>query len=176
MTTKKSFFIALVALSFCITLTAQAQHVRAEPEHPAVWSMFIGQQMAESLASPSAEIRAKALEHVIHLARSFSEELDLTEAVPALLSIYREDPDERCRLAAVAGLHAIAEEGGLQQVRLGIARQTSQRVQHAAMAVLMDYYGPETFEGAEDMAAIAESVRAYYRMERLTPPAIAAGN
>ena len=40
----------------------------------------------------------------------------------------------------------------------------------------MDYYGPETFEGAKDMAAIAESVRAYYRAERLTPPAIAVGN
>ncbi len=96
--------------------------------------------------------------------------------MPALLSIYREDTDERCRLAAVVGLHAIADEGGLQQVRLGIASQKSKRVQHAAMAVLMDYYGPETFEGAEDMAAIAESVLAYYRTERLTPPAIAVGN
>ena len=174
--TTKNFSIALVALSFCITLTAQAQHVRAEPERPAVWSMFIGQQMAESLASPSAEIRAKALEHIIHLAHSFGEDLDLTEAVPALLSIYRDDPDERCRLAAVAGLHAIADEGGLQQVRLGIARQTSKHVQHAAMAVLMDFYGSGTFEGAEDMAAIAKSVRAYYQAARLTPPAIAAGN
>lgn len=174
--TTKNFFIALIALSFCFTVTAQAQHVRAEPDRPAVWSQFIGQQMAQSLESPSEEIRTKALEHVIHLARSFGEELDLTEAVPALLSVYRDDPDERCRLAAVAGLHAVADEGGLQQVRLGIARQTSKRVQHAAMAVLMDFYGPETFEGAEDMAAIAESVRAYYRMERLTPPAIAAGN
>ena len=51
-------------------------------------------------------------------------------------------------------------------MRLGISRQPSKRVQHAALAVLMDYYGPETFEGAEDMAAIAESVRAYYRSER----------
>ena len=174
--TTKTFFIAFVALSFCATLTAQAQHVRAEPARPAVWSLFIGQQMAESLASPSADIRAKALEHVIHLARAFGEELDLTEAVPALLSVYRNDPDERCRLAAVAGLHAVADEGGLQQVRLGIARQPSPRVQHAALAVLMDYYGPGTFEGSADMAAIAESVRAYYRTERLTPPSLAAGN
>ena len=174
--TTRSFFVAFMALSFCFTLTAQAQHVRAEPEHPAVWSMFIGEQMARSLESASAEIRAKALEHTIHLARAFGEELDLTEAVPVLLSIYREDPEERCRLAAVAGLHAIADEGGLQQVRLGIARQASPRVQHAALAVLMDYYGPETFERAEDMAAIAGAVQAYYRAQRLTPPAIAADN
>ncbi len=174
--TTKNFFIGLVALSFCFTLTAQAQHVRATPERPAVWSLFIGQQLAQSLESPSAEIRAKALEHITLLARSFGEELDLSDAVPALLSIYNEDPDERCRLAAVAGLHAIADEAGLQQVRLGIARQASKRVQHAAMAVLMDYYGAETFEGAEDMATLAESVQAYYRTERLRPPAIAVRN
>ncbi len=174
--TTKNFFIGLVALSFCFTLTAQAQHVRATPERPAVWSLFIGQQLAQSLASPSADIRAKALEYVTLFARSFGDEVDLTDAVPALLSIYNEDADERCRLAAVAGLHAIADEGGLQQVRLGIAKQASKRVQHAAMAVLMDYYGAETFEGAEDMAALAESVQAYYRTERLRPPAIAIGN
>ncbi len=176
--TTKNFFIGLVALSFCFTLTAQAQKVRVEPEaqRPAVWSLFIGQQLAQSLESPSADIRAKALEYITLFARSFGDEVDLSDAVPTLLSIYREDTDERCRLAAVVGLHAIADEGGLQQVRLGIASQKSKRVQHAAMAVLMDYYGPETFEGAEDMAAIAESVQAYYRTERLTPPAIAVGN
>ncbi len=174
--TTKTFFIGLVALSFCFTLTAQAQHIRATPERPAVWSLFIGQQLAQSLESPSAEIRAKALEYITLFARSFGDEVDLTDAVPALLSIYNEDADERCRLAALVSLHAIADEGGLQHVRLGIARQASKRVQHAAMAVLMDYYGAETFEGAEDMAAIAESVRAYYRTERLTPPAIAIGN
>ena len=173
--TTKNCFIALVALSFCFTLSAQAQHVRAEPDRPAVWSLFIGQQLAESLESPSADIRTKALEHITLFARSFGDEVDLTDAVPALLSVYREDADERCRLAAVVGLHAIADEGGLQQVRLGIASQPSKRVQRAAMAVLMDYYGPETFEGAEDMAAIAEAVRAYYRAERLVSPAITMG-
>ena len=59
--TTKNFFIGLVALSFCFTLTAQAQHVRAEPERPAVWSLFIGQQLAQSLESPAAEIRADVL-------------------------------------------------------------------------------------------------------------------
>lgn len=170
--TTMNFFIGLVALSFFFTLTAQAQHVRAEPEaeQPAVWSLFIGQQLAQSLESPSAGIRAKALEQVTLLARSFGEELDLSDAVPALVSIYNEDPDPRRRLAAVAGLHAIADEAGMQQVRLSIARQASKRVQHAAMAVLMDYYGAETFEGADDISALP------YRPERLRPPAYALRN
>ena len=175
MTTKK-LFTSFAALTFFFAVNVQAQHVRVEPERPAVWSLFIGQQLAQSLESPSADIRTKALEHIILLARSFGDELDLTDAVPALLSIYNEDADERCRLAAVTGLHAIADEGGLQQARLGIAKQASKRVQHAALAVLMDYYGADTFEGAEDMAEIAEQVLAYYRTERLTPPAIAVRN
>ena len=170
--TTKNFFIGLVALSFFFTLTAQAQHVRAEPEaeQPAVWSLFIGQQLAQSLESPSAGIRAKALEQVTLLARSFGEELDLSDAVPALVSIYNEDPDPRRRLAAVAGLHAIADEAGMQQVRLSVARQASKRVLDAAMAVLWDYYGAETFEGADDIGALP------YRPERLFPPAYALRN
>ncbi len=168
-----SFLIATVAVSFCLAIDVQAQHVRAEPDQPAVWGMFIGQQLAESLDSPVVGIRTKALEHITLLARSFGDKLDLTEATPALLSIYTSDPDERCRLAAVVGLHAIADEGGFQKMRQGIASQESKRVQHAALAVLMDYYGAETFEGSDDMAAVAESVLRYYSDVGLTPPVIA---
>ena len=63
MTTKYTV-LAFVVLSFCVTATAQGQHVRADPAKPEVWSMFIGKQMATALVSPSADVRAKALEHV----------------------------------------------------------------------------------------------------------------
>ncbi|MBT8402112.1 MAG: hypothetical protein KJO98_16670 [Rhodothermia bacterium] len=166
--------VALFAASFCFAITADAQHVRVESERPAVWTMFVGQQIAESLESPSADIRVKSLENIILLARSYGDDLDLTEAVPKLLSIYKSDDDERCRLAAVVGLHAINDEAGFQLIRKSIALQPSKRVQHATLAVLMDHYGPDTFEGAEDMAGIAESVLEYYDSVSLTPPAIAA--
>lgn len=172
----RNVFTGLFAASFCLAITVDAQHVRVEAERPAVWNMFIGQQLAESLESPSADIRAKALEHITLLARSFGDELDLTDAVPSLISIYENDQDERCRLAAVVGLHSIGDETGFQLLRKGVAIQPSKRVQHAVLAVLMDHYGPETFEGAEDMARIAESVLQYYDSMRLIGPAIVAAD
>ncbi|MDX1429823.1 MAG: HEAT repeat domain-containing protein [Rhodothermales bacterium] len=170
----RKIFAGLIAATLFFAIQAEAQHVRVEAERPAVWTMFVGQQIAESLESPSADIRVKALENIIQIARSFGDELDLTEAVPQLLSIYNADDDERCRLAAVVGLHAIGDEHGYQHVRKGVAVQASKRVQHAALAVLWDHYGAATFEGAEDMAGIAESVLEYYDSVELTPPAIAA--
>ena len=170
--------IPSAALMILFVLSAQAQHAHIVPEaeQPVVWNMFIGQQLAQSLESPSDGIRTKALEHVMFLARSFGDEIDLTEAVPVLLSIYKEDPDEQCRLAAVAGLHAIGDEWGLQQLRLGITGQSSKRVQHLAIAVLVDYYGMDTFEGAADIGAIAEQVMTFYKTEQLTLPFIADKN
>ena len=157
-------------LIILFVLSAQAQHTRVTPvaEQPAVWSMFIGQQLAQSLESPSAGIRAKALEQVTLLARSFGDALNLADAVPALLSIYNKDTEEQCRIAAVAALHAIGDEWGLHRMRQGIASQSSKQVQHTTLAALRDYYEPSTFEGEKDLAIIAESVLAYYEAVRLT--------
>lgn len=177
MTTKK-IFTAFAALTFCFALNAQAQHVRvsAEPSAPAVWSAFIGTQLSSLLESPSEETKTKALVQVIYFASFHGDRLDLTETVPVLLKIYKNDADERCRLAAVAGLRAIGDEAGMQQIRLGIAAQPSKRVQHVALGALMDYYGPGTFERSADMASIAEAVRDHYDTRGRTAPTVIAAN
>ncbi len=171
MTFHKRFPSFAILILFC-ALTAQAQHTRTAPDQdrPDVWSTFIGSQLAQSLDSPVAQIRNKALEQVIMLARSYGKELDLSAAVPGLLEIYTENPDEQFRLAEITGLHAIGDEGGLQQMRLGLTRQPSKLVQHVAISALLDHYGPGTFEGAEDISAIAKEVLAYYEANKRGPP------
>ena len=102
MTTKK-IFTAFAALTFLFAVNAQAQNVRvsADPSVPAVWSEFIGTQLSSLLESPSEETKTKALEQVIYFASFHGDRLDLTETVPVLLKIYKNDADERCRLAAI---------------------------------------------------------------------------
>ena len=163
-----TLYFSLMLLTSVFVLNAQAQHVRVAPEteRPDVWTTFIGEQLSQSLTSPSAEIRIKALEHTIQFARAYGEELDLSQATPALVSIYNEDEDEQCRLAAAVALHAIGDDWGFQMLRLGIKSQPSPHVQHVTLAALMDHYGPETFEGATDLAEIAQSVKAYFENQR----------
>lgn len=169
--TKHTWWIVLLVCSICVPV--KAQHMRVEPAIPVAWQSFIGQQLAQSLTSPSAEIRGQALQLIVPLAQAFGETVDLSPTVTPMVSIYAHDPDESNRVAALVALHALGDEGGMQHVRMGVAAQASPRVQHIALALLMDYYGPGTFAGAEDLAAIAESVLEQYRLARLTPSAIA---
>lgn len=169
-------FFALVAAFAALSVPAQAQHVRVLPQAPhsvfevAQWKGHIGQQLADALASPIAEIKENALEQIIYFARFHGDRLDLTAAVPGLVSIYRSDPAEPCRLAAVAALHALGDEHGMQQVHSYAARQTSELVQQASLGALMDYYGSETFEGSRDMAQMAQGLLRKYEEQRTSEP------
>lgn len=152
---------SLTVLLFLFSLTAQAQHVGVAPasEAPLAWRAYIGEQLAGSLQSPVTEVRHNALELVIHLATYRGGEVDLSATVPVLLSIYRSDPDERCRLAAVAGLHALGDESALRQLRQGVHRQPSERVQLATLGALRAFYGPAAFEDDPTIARLAEALR-----------------
>lgn len=174
--TSRKLFIVPLALSFCLVLQAQAQYERAQPAEPTAWTTFIGQQLAESLESPLAGIRVGALENITALAREFGDEIDLKPVVPVLVDVFANDPDERCRLAAAAGLHAIGDDDGFFRMRRHIVSQESKRVQHVALAALMDKYGPEAFEGDQQMGRIAQSVLDYYDSVRLAAPVIATAN
>jgi len=158
--TMKSFRFAssLLALTFAVTVTGHAQ-ISDEPRAGAVetWSQFIGKQLSESLVSSNPEIKATAIRQIMYFAR-YAPTLDLTETVSPLLEMYKADKDEQYRVASVAALHAIGDERGMQQVRMGVERQSSRRVQVAALATLIDYYGPETFERDRNMDKLAREL------------------
>lgn len=149
---------SLLALTFVFALTSQAQ-IREEPgaEAAKTWSQFIGKRLAASLVSPNPEIKAIAMQQITYFAQ-FAPALDLTETVSPLLKVYKSDDDEQYRVASVAALHAVGDERGMQQIRLGVAMQSSRRVQVAALAALFDFYGPVTFERDRAMAEIARKL------------------
>lgn len=151
-------FSSLIALAFVFALTCEAQ-IREEPGAAAAkaWSQFIGEQLAESLVSPNDEIKAIAMQQITYFAQ-FATKLDLTGTVSPLLDVYKSDDDEQYRVASVAALHAVGDERGMQQLRLGVATQSSRRVQVAALAALFDFYGPVTFERDQAMADIARKL------------------
>ncbi len=169
----------LTALLFLFSLTAQAQ-VRGEmpnPEDaPATWSQFIGTQLAQSLASPSEEVRTIALQQIAYFAR-YHGELDLTPAVPALHAVYEEDPAEACRLAAVAGLSAIGDDAELWRLKEAVQKESSVRVQLSTLAALYDRYGPAIFERDYATARLARKVMDHYNGAHVivSKPVLASG-
>ena len=125
-----------------------------------LWGRRLTRHLAVELASSSAETRAQTMSTVVSVARAYPDRVDLRPLAPALLSIYREDPDERHRFLAVVALHATADESAMQALRSEVVREPAPRVQRVLLAVLVDYYGPGTFEGDLEAAAVAEALLA----------------
>lgn len=142
-------YLALLAALSCTAFTARAQPVHHLSQE-AAWQLRVGEQLAHVLASPTADARAQGLAVVNRYAYL---DVDLSPAVPALVSIYRNDPNDQARIAAAVALQAIGDENGMQQLRAAVGAQTSPRVQRASFAALLTHYGPSTF--ADDPAAIA---------------------
>jgi hypothetical protein len=158
---------ALLALAFFLTPIAQAQPtaITTEANDAPAWDQDIGMRLVGSLASPDAGVRMSALTETVSYAQFNEGQIDLAATVPVLLSIYRQDPEEPCRLTAVAALHAIGDATAMTLLRAFLPQQTSPRVQLATLMTLKDYYGLRTFEGDEEMAALAEALLERYRPE-----------
>lgn len=165
----------LVLLLGGFALNAKAQEIYAEGSVALPrWTQAIGQQLAEFLVSPIDEQRSQAFQLTTYFAR-FQPELDLEPTIPVLMEVYKSDPEEKYRLAAVGALHAIGDEDGMQQVRRLVFWQSSGRVQNVSLSALLDYYGPQTFENDEAAGALAETQieRIMAARQNVTKPVIA---
>jgi hypothetical protein len=160
MTIEKSFRTVAVAAVFCfaVTLSAFAQPAYPAPAVSDVWSANLGDQLARSLVSPVPAIKAQALHQTTYYAQFHGAEIDLTATVPALIAIYEKDASEEARVAAVAALYALGDENGMQRLRAAVRIQPSAQVRLAALGALMDYYGPATFAGDAELAAMAREL------------------
>lgn len=149
-----------VMSGFVFTASAQPVRVEETPTTPAptVWQQAIGYQLAQTLSSPIGEQRNRAFQLVTYFAHHRAD-VDLKPTVPVLLSIYKSDPDEAYRLAAISALHAIGDETAMQQVRRHALDQPSKIVQYLSISALTDYYGVRTFEDNVAAAALAEDLR-----------------
>ena len=176
MKSMKALILVAFAVLFSSRADAQLIQVNPDPESPIVWNTFIGQQLAGMMQSPTAEIRHKSLQLVTQLAAYGPDAVDLSETLPPLLSIYRTDPDERCRMAALSGMHAIGDHDTLRRLHQGLYKQSSKRVQLATMATLVAFYGPATFEGDRKAARLAKDLQAHFQRVKEVEAVVAAGH
>ncbi|PAP75599.1 HEAT repeat domain-containing protein [Rubrivirga marina] len=99
--------------------------------------------VVEALESPSDRVRTDALHAVATL--GFVEGADIRPAVPALLSVYRTDADERLRVMALRALEASGDEAAMAALRAEVEAEVEQRghpnVRRLLAAVLVDHYG-----------------------------------
>lgn len=111
-----------------------------------------------ALASLDVAVRRAALEETVAAVTASDASFDAASVVPTLVAMYASDTDPQCRIGAVVALHAIGHDPALDEVRALLPQQTDRRVQVVAINALVDHYGIEAFEGATDMAAVAEAL------------------
>jgi hypothetical protein len=162
--------LALAMLLLCSAPPAGAQERTAPPDEQPVpmWVKTFGKQLKQSLESDDPLIQSQALQHITYFSNFYGGDLDLTEAVPTLVDLYRRDDDANVRLHALVALYAIGDDRGMQQVRKYMHSQDwPPRLQFVTIAALMSHFGPQTFEMDQEAAVMAERLMAYYTQPRI---------
>lgn len=136
--------ILLLIWGISTPVTAQSVSDRV-PERPVLpsnpsWHATLGQQHAQLLRSRSTTFQGRAMQNIIIIATQRPGEFDLTPTVPALLDIYQYGRTQNARTMAIAALHAIGDQAGMNELyRLSVSdrsKHTRQLAQYAAK----DYY------------------------------------
>lgn len=115
------------------------------PVSSAVWQQNFGKQSALSLRMPSAFAKSQTMQNLIIFANRYGDALDLSDAVPALVSIYERDADDRLQIMALAALHAIGDAEGMERVLELFAdpyfrhQRISPRLRHMTHIALAEY-------------------------------------
>lgn len=119
--------------------------VRMPLNSSAVWRENFGRQSAISLRMSGTAAKGNALQNLIIFAAHHGDGIDLSDAVPALLAIYEWDSNDRFQTMALAALHAIGDEEGMERVLELFAdpyfrhQRISPRLRHITHAALADY-------------------------------------
>ena len=160
--------LALVALAGSAraqtSVAPRAPLTFAAAENPSVasgnaeWTLRVSPRLVAALGSPSAAVRAEALHAVGSLAVT-SEGADLRPAIPALLDVFRTDPDWRLRVMALRSLEASADEGAMAALRNEVGRPAPPAVQRLLVWVLVGHYGVDAARRDADLMDLARLVR-----------------
>lgn len=154
--------VALGLLALAGPSQAQSAHapsvLAAVASGDAEWSPRVSPQLVSALGSPSASERTRALHAVGTLAYAAPDGVDLRPAIPALLHVFRTDPDWRLRVQALRSLETSDDDGVMTALRAELERQMEPPVQRVLLAVLVDHYGMEAARRDSGMMAVAQSL------------------
>ena len=146
---KSRITLGLIVLTTCFASASMAQSE--------TWMANIGVQLATQLDSESRAVKSQAIQK-IHYFALYQTAIDLSTTVPALVGVYKNDPDRKLRLAAVAALHAIGDDAGMQAVRKQVIHETDQQVQMVSIAALRDHFGLGTFANSKEIGQMARAI------------------
>ena len=77
-------------------------------------------QLVDRIGSPSVDVRTEALQTVCALAYDVDPGVDVRPAIPALLDVFRTEPDWRLQISALRALEAIGDGGSMAALRRGV--------------------------------------------------------
>lgn len=142
MKTLLSLLVVLVLSSVSIAQAQQRAKV-LEPYGENVFRQLMTIQLERSLESPLAMVRAQTLKNAVVFSTLYRERIDLTNAIPRIAEIAKNDESYQNRRLALATLHAI-----------GSARAN----QHLAQL--------ETMQEDEYRSLVAGVISEYYQLHR----------
>lgn len=175
-----------IALAMCLitvpALTAAAQGVRFSDEPSSSENSVpsgkatVGDRLARDLASSNATTRERALAETAFHAHFGQRNVDLTPTLPALIKVYKSDPDEQRRIMAVSILDAIGDQDAMHALYFYAKQERSQRVQMVTLAALQKHLDASAFKGDKEMGAIATELLEWRAELREESPRLAAKN
>ena len=104
------------------------------------WWKALGTQLALTLDRPVNQVAEVSLQNVIYFATNHRDRVDLRDAAPLLMNIYRNHELIGFRMMALSALHAIGDEEHLREAFVVALRSDSDRVRKMARAALADVY------------------------------------
>ena len=131
--------VGLLSVALTAPTFAQASKQLVTPEGPSWWAQNLGEQLAALLDSPVEASKHQGLQHCLHFAALYSNEIDLSAAVPKLLEIYEKDPVEGYRIMALSALHEIGDQESMFVLLESVNQETSPRVRRLTLATLVSY-------------------------------------
>ena len=150
---KKYTLLFLTALTLAWAAPAQAQ-IPMEAEQPLAqalapedyasqrpaWWNALGRQLTLVIDKPVEDVDPKALQNIIYFATHFGERVQLRDATPQLLEIYRKHERVEFRMLALSALHAIGDAHAMEKLQRLVREEPPGRVRKLTVAALAAHY------------------------------------
>lgn len=162
---------ALLTTALALTVlvgTAGAQDLLALNDGPAPRVVaadppLVPARLVRALQSASSDTRAEALNRMLTLAYGSPDGVDLSPAIPDLLTIASEDLDVRLRISALRAIEASGDEGAMAALRSSVEREVDPMARRVRFWILHNHYGADVLRDDARFTRFAQSVLGSWR-------------
>ena len=147
---------AALAMLVLLGLPTLAQAQQTEYTDNQKWYLASVQLIA-SLESPIETVRTQSLKNAIIYATLYRDKIDLSQAVPALRTVYEEDQRSTHRKLALAALQAIGTHRAADYVARHVSSRESDEGRLVMASVLNDFYLTRTSASSSGAVSLGSS-------------------